>query len=229
MTHHRTAIIQHGDYSDALEVLYMGKPEPYYAMRYCVRVLENLVAGHPHMIISLDAKAGIVEHGARMLVGMPQLRLPSVVPARFNATLRGRQIRQLLDRFAPTRVLFRSGDAALATRVLPWCVERRVDTLVLMANFMLSDVSRFEKKTHRNLIAILNHPIVYLVGNHRWPATASLIEHGLAGSCTASCSPSASLFHHGGCWGRGRKVTRTRARPPGRTRAGVTSVSIWMS
>ena len=50
---HRLAVVQHGDYAEALRLLRDGGPEPYFGMYYSVATLEKLTAGTEHLLVSM--------------------------------------------------------------------------------------------------------------------------------------------------------------------------------
>ena len=105
------------------------------------------------------------------------MRLQSFENRDVWAERRGRQVVRELERFAPTHVLLRSG-GVIAQHVLQYCTSRSLSTLVIFAN-------RFERSGLRNrllttrLVRMLNLPCVTLVGNHKQPATDSMLECGV--------------------------------------------------
>ena len=176
---HRTAVIQHGNYAEALQIVREGVPEPYFGMVSSVEMIERLCADDPHLIVSLNAPADVVQRPNGRLVGVPRPPRSKFLPRRFATRKWARQIRAALKEFGPTRVLFRGDDFALNCGLLAWCVSQGVDTMVAMASFMPQPTGTWEGHVQRRLVGLLNHPSVRLVGNHRWPATRSLVEHGV--------------------------------------------------
>lgn len=174
----RIVSIQHGDYREALQIYKAGAAEPYFGMKYTVGVLEELFEGNEHLMISLDAPAYDErrEHGE--LVGMPALRLPKPIPARVSEYILAMQIIKKLKEFRPTHVLIRTGRPGVISRVLRLCKANGWSTLIMFAGYVANDTPRARRINLRNT-ALMNEPFVFLVGNHRWPATRSLVEAGL--------------------------------------------------
>src|SRR5215472_13840964 len=101
----RIAIVQHGDYREARRIIGSGRPEPYFGMAYTLSVLDPLLSGRPHLLVSLDAPAYREPDGAGELVGLPGPRLRRPLPRSLGVLLHARKIRGLLRRFAPTHLL----------------------------------------------------------------------------------------------------------------------------
>ncbi len=161
-----------------MQIVDSGVSEPYFGMKYSVEVLENLFAGHHHLMISLDAPAYSERRGLGELVGMPEPRLPKPVPGRVTEYLLARRIIKKMREFHPTHVLLRTGRPAVILQVLRLCKSSGWDTLVVFAGYLFNDTPR-SRRHNRVITALMNEPFVFLVGNHRWPATHSLVEAGL--------------------------------------------------
>jgi glycosyltransferase involved in cell wall biosynthesis len=83
-----------------------------------------------------------------------------------------------MQRFAPTHVLLRTG-GAMARRVLGFCRAHQVNTLVAFANTFDVALGWKEKLLMRRLVRLLNDQAVRLVGNHKQPATESMVDAGV--------------------------------------------------
>lgn len=173
----RIAVVQHGDYREATRIIASGEPEPYFGMANSLAVLRSLLDDKPHLVISLDAPKYSERRGQGEWVGLPCPVLPRRIPRTVAMLLWAWQIRRLIRAFRPTHVLLRAG-GLLAEQVLKDCRKDGHPTLVLLANLMIGDSPRSRARNDR-LIALLNDPIVSRVGNHKLPATQSLIECGL--------------------------------------------------
>ncbi len=175
----RLAAVQHGDYAEALRLIRSGAPEPYFGMAYSLSALADLFAGHPHLVVSLNAPRYERWDGSSCQTGLPPPRMPRPVPRTLSHLLWGRAIRRRLASFRPTHVLLRTGDPILACAVLSYCRRRQLDTLVVMASVMAAGGNPVRRHFARRLVALLNEPFVFLVGNHKHVATRSLVEAGL--------------------------------------------------
>jgi glycosyltransferase involved in cell wall biosynthesis len=173
----RIAIVQHGDYREARRIIGSGQPEPYFGMAYTLTVLDRLVEGRPHLLISLDAPPYREPAGAGELVGLPTPRLPRLVPGSVKTLLHVRSIRKLLKRFRPTHLLLRTG-GLLGCGILGFATRHQVSTLAVFAAFF-SRTGLHDRLVTDRLIRRLNQPAVFLAGNHRSPATQTMIECGL--------------------------------------------------
>jgi glycosyltransferase involved in cell wall biosynthesis len=173
----RIASVQHGDYVEALRVIGRGDSEPYFGMAYSLDVLAALFADAPHLVVSLNAPPYREKKGLGELLGLPCPTLPYPIPGSVAAEWWGRKVVAELRRFAPTHVLLRSG-GVIARHVLKFCTERDLNTLVVFAN-------RFDPRGLRDrlqtaaIVRMLNQSCVRFVGNHKQPATDSMIECGV--------------------------------------------------
>lgn len=175
----RLAIVQHGDYAEALDLMSRGEPEPYFGMRNSVQMIERLCRDKPHLILSLNAERRVVEREGGHLVGLPRPKLPDFLPTRLSTARWARQILSVLNDFGPTRLLWRGDDFDLGARVLGRPATAGVETLVALAAYMPRGENPYVEHSQRRMIEHLNGDNVRSVGNHRWPATQSLIDHGL--------------------------------------------------
>ncbi len=173
----RIAIIQHGDYNDALRQVRVERRESYSGMANSVEVLEELLGGRSYLLISLNAPPYRQRRGLGELVGLPMPRLPRRVPHMLATILWARQFCRELSAFKPSQVLIRTG-GILGIGILDYCTKRGIDTMVLLAE-SISDGGPIRQLVNRRLVKLLNHPSVAIVGNHRLPATELLIEHGV--------------------------------------------------
>lgn len=176
----RLAIIQHGDYRDALQIIGTDQPEPYFGMRYSLKVLQELTNDAPYLLISLNAPEYAEEFGVGTIRGMPAIKLPRPLPGKLGLWLWGRQIRATLEEFGPERVFLRSGVPAVAVQVLEYSTQRDMDILAIMQNVWYHPRHPWDAFLQRRLASLLNHRRVFLVGNHKHPATCSMIERGVA-------------------------------------------------
>jgi len=173
----RIVSIQHGDYAEALRIIGAGSPEPYFGMAHTLEVLGGLFEKSPHLVISLNAPHYREKQGAGEFLGLPCPKLPGVFPRSIAAAWWGRQIVAEIERFSPTHVLLRSG-GVIARHVLQYATGHHLSTLVVFANRF--DPSGIRERHLTNLIVrMLNLPQVKFVGNHKQPATDSMIECGV--------------------------------------------------
>jgi glycosyltransferase involved in cell wall biosynthesis len=176
-TERRIASVQHGDYAEALRIIGRGEVEPYFGMAYTLGVLRELFADLAHLVVCLDSPPYRERQGRGEFVGLPLPSLPKPIPGRVSMALWSRRIVAELHRFKPTHVFLRSG-GVLALHVLRYCTRRELSTLAIFQNrFEGSD--RRSRRLNLELKGLLNHPCVKLVGNHRWPATESMLEWGV--------------------------------------------------
>ncbi|GAO03668.1 glycosyltransferase family 4 protein [Anaeromyxobacter sp. PSR-1] len=173
----RMAMVGHGDYAGAVRLIARGEPEPYFGMAYTLRTLEALFADRPYLVVSLNAAPGRERVGRGEAVGLPRGRLPAPVPETVAMVLWARRVVRELERFQPTHVLLRTG-GILAWHVLRHCVARRISTLAIFAN-TFDDPDPKNRFVSRRVARLLNDPCVFLAGNHKHPATASMVRCGL--------------------------------------------------
>jgi glycosyltransferase involved in cell wall biosynthesis len=176
-TRPRITVIQHGDFAAAETLIAAGEPEPYFGMGRSVQAIHDLTRDRAHQIVSLDAPRYHLQRAEGVQIGLPLARTFKPVPASVALLLRARAIGALLDQFQPTHVLLRAS-GLLAMMLLRRCARRNIDTLVVMADFFSPRGPRQRWET-RHLVALLNDPCVFLVGNHRLPATQSMIDCGV--------------------------------------------------
>lgn len=173
----RIASVQHGDYVEALRVIGRGDAEPYFGMAYSLDVLAALFADAPHLVVSLNAPPYREQQGLGELLGLPCPTLPRPIPGSVVAEWWGRKVVAELRRFAPTHVLLRSG-GVVARHVLKFCTERELNTLVVFANRFDPSGLRDRLQTAA-IVRMLNQSCVKFVGNHKQPATDSMVECGV--------------------------------------------------
>ncbi len=174
---HRIAVVQYGDYAEAVRLVRAGGNEPYSGMRHSVEALQSLFADLPFLVISLNAPPECTTLGSGLAVG-----IPSPIPRLWwrgplNKMLWARRVCDELERFAPTHLLMRAA-GHVALKVLQHSTRHDWPTLALFANnFESSDWSG--RRVERSLAKYLNHPSVAWVGNHRNVSTQSLIDCGV--------------------------------------------------
>jgi glycosyltransferase involved in cell wall biosynthesis len=168
----RLAIVQHGDYRDALEILQADAPEPYFGMKHSVRLMEHFLQGTEYRLISVDAPNYVVKRECGQLVGLhrPSWKKLSKLPWSWSVY---RQVRE----FRPTHLLMRTG-GVLAYPSLRWACAHGVNSLVVMAGYMQGR-RLWERRLQKDLVRLLNHPNVFLACNHRRPAALSTIHAGV--------------------------------------------------
>ncbi|MBV8607640.1 MAG: glycosyltransferase family 4 protein [Singulisphaera sp.] len=174
----RIVSIQHGDYREALQIIASGQTEPYFGMKYSVDLLEKFVENDQNLIISLTTVPYSIRRKRGELVGIPEPKLPRPIPGRVAEFLLARRILKKIREFRPTHVLLRTGRPAIVSQVLRYAKERGCNTLVVFANFLFNDNPR-SRRVNREITALMNEPFVFRVGNHKWPATQSLVDSGL--------------------------------------------------
>lgn len=185
MTLRRIVSIQHGDYSEALRIIGSGDAEPYFGMAYTLNILDNLFDDNPYLVISLNAPAAREILGKGTLLGLPLPHLPRPIPGRFAELIWGYQILAELRRFRPTHVLIRTGGPR-AVAILRYCVRHKLSTAVIFANHFKDTTRGYESAVIQELVLLLNHPCVVVVGNHKQPATDSMVECGVDPSKVAA-------------------------------------------
>jgi glycosyltransferase involved in cell wall biosynthesis len=169
---YRLAVVQHGDYADALAITESGQPEPYTGMHYSVRALESLFAGLDHLVVSLDAPSYHVHRPSGELVGfsMPPWKKAGKLPWSWMAY-------KAVRRFQPTHILMRTG-GVVATPILHYARARNLDVMVMLAGYFM-ETSWRDRQLNKHLCTLFNDQSVHLVGNHRKPAADSLVAAGV--------------------------------------------------
>jgi glycosyltransferase involved in cell wall biosynthesis len=167
----RIASVQHGDYLSARRRFATGGAETYGSQRYSVNALEALLAGHRHLVLSLDGPASDETEGNGRYVCLSPPR--TWLPARLRAELRARTVIRTVAKFRPTHLLVRTNDI-VGCALLSWANRHRVQTAAVIA-------ARFDAahKPARRFCRLANHENVLFVGNHNQVATRSLIDAGL--------------------------------------------------
>ncbi len=173
----RLAVVQYGDYSQALRLYASGSSEPYSGMRHSVEALQCLFGDYPHMVIDLNAPPGRVVVNNGVLVGIPS-PLPRLWRrGLLNMKLWARQVNDELEAFEPTHLLMRAS-GYLSLKILQHSTRRGWCTLALFANNFASE-DWLGRRVEWQLTKYLNHPSVMWVGNHRKISTQSLVDHGV--------------------------------------------------
>lgn len=177
----RIAVVQHGDLTAARELLASGQNETYFGMKYSVQCIDHLVGDCEHLVISLDAPVSDIRAGRGRLIGMPIPPRRPGIPNIVTYLAWARRVGRIVAEFDPTHVLVRTGMSPVVCEVLRHTTRRRVSSLVIKANL----VEQPRKITsagwlyHRRMVRLLNDPTVFLVGNHKFPASASVIAAGV--------------------------------------------------
>jgi glycosyltransferase involved in cell wall biosynthesis len=173
----RIALVQHGDFNEAYKVYLADADEPYAGLKASVKATDALVAGFEHVIINLNAPRGRSVEGQRTIVGLGRPKLPSRVPGRVVMWWWAREVMREIKRFSPTHVVMRTC-GELAVPVLEYCAARKLPTLCIFANMFRCDDSRLGR-VDRRVAQLVNDPCVSFAGNHRAPATNSMIHAGV--------------------------------------------------
>lgn len=168
----RLAIVQYGDYAEALRLIREGVPERYFGQASSVEVTERLLGDREALVVSIGAPSYRVPHRNALLVGLPMPKLPKMSKAVHSWRI-AREVRA----FRPTHLLLRSG-GLIAWPLLRYAVARRINTLIMAAGYV-RDVTWRERLLNRDLARLMNDPTVFLVGNHRVPAAESLLAAGV--------------------------------------------------
>jgi glycosyltransferase involved in cell wall biosynthesis len=173
----RIAVVQHGDYREALRIVHSGQGETYFGMTRSVEVLGRLLDDLPHLVISLDAPAYRETHGRGTLLGLPRPRLPGALPGTVGMLVWSDRVARAIETFAPTHLLIRTA-GLMALQLLKLCRKKSYGTLVVFAN-VLSNERVASRWVNRRTIELLNEPFVFRVGNFKATATERLIADGL--------------------------------------------------
>lgn len=173
----RIAVVQHGDVREARRLRATGQPEPYYGMHYSQGFLDEWMSGRPHLVISLNAPHYREIQGDGVLVGLPEPPGLPGEPGTFRQLRWAYRITRELRQFRPTHFLLRTG-SLLAATLLKAALRHRWQTLAMFAGFFPNQ-RRYDRFITARIIRSLNDPLVFAAGNHRQPATDSMIEAGL--------------------------------------------------
>lgn len=170
----RIAVVQHGDYVEALNIIRSGQPEPYNGMGYSLRALKSFFGDDEHLVVSLDSSRNAFVDEVAHYVSAAR----GVGPRILAEYIWGNRALKAVKAFGPNRLLIRTG-GSLAVRLLNWSTKNQIDTGVLMACYMRRDHRGELSAVDRQLVDLLNHPSVRFVGNHRRPATKSIVDAGV--------------------------------------------------
>jgi len=185
MNNIRLMSIQHGDYAEALRIIGRGDLEPYFGMSYSLKILSDFFGSNPYLVVSLNAPASREQLGQGTLVGLPRPCLPRLIPGRFSELIWSRRILAEMKCFQPTHVLVRTGGPR-AVAILKYCIQNKLNTAVIFANYFNKTNDKYSSNVIRKLVPLLNHPCVTVIGNHKQPATDSMIECGVDPSKVAA-------------------------------------------
>lgn len=183
----RIAIVQHGDYLEATQIIDSGQPEPYTGMGYSVETLRKLTHDRVGLIVSLnpestyDKTIGETPCTLRMMSSDAPRLLPKPFPAppmSIRLWLQAKHIAKTIRAFQPDALLMRSG-AFLATHILSDLHDLRLNTLFVGANYFNTEQSPRDTARTQKLVSLLNEDYVYKCGNHQWPATQSMVDAGV--------------------------------------------------
>jgi hypothetical protein len=173
----RIAVVQHGDIREARRLRAAGLPEPYYGMHYSQGFLDRWMAGRPHLVVSLNAPAYRERHAEGVLLGLPEPAPVRPLPGTITQLRWARLIARELRAFRPTHFLLRTGSLVAAT-LLRTAVRQHWHTLAMFAGFFPNG-RRYDRIVTGQIVHLLNYPLVFAAGNHRQPATDSMVEAGL--------------------------------------------------
>jgi glycosyltransferase involved in cell wall biosynthesis len=173
----RIAVVEHGDAREARRLRAIGAPEPYFGMHDSQGYIDRWVAGRPHLIISLNAPHYRDEEGGGVLLGLPEPPRVSRLPGTITHLRWAQQISHQLRVFRPTHFLLRTG-SLLGALLLRTAIRHHWFTLAMFAG-VFPRSRPYDRLLTREIVRLLNHPRVFAAGNHRQPATDSMIEAGL--------------------------------------------------
>jgi glycosyltransferase involved in cell wall biosynthesis len=173
----RIAVVQHGDVREARRLRAAGQAEPYYGMHYSQGFLDEWMAGRPHLVISLNAPVYREHQGDGLLIGLPEPSPIRPLPGTATQLRWAFQIIREIRHFRPTHFLLRTG-SLLAAVLLRAAIYHHWRTLAMFAGFF-PNRRRYDRVVTGQIVRMLNHPLVFAAGNHRQPATDSMIEAGL--------------------------------------------------
>jgi glycosyltransferase involved in cell wall biosynthesis len=173
----RIAVVQHGDVREARRLRAAGEPEPYFGMHYSQGFLDDWMVGRPHLVVSLNAPVYREQQGDGLLVGLPEPRRIRPVPGTVNQLRWAFQVIREFRWFRPTHFLLRTGSLMAAT-FLRAAIRHHWRTLAMFAGFFPNG-RMYDRVVTRQIVRMLNHPLVFAAGNHRQPAADSMIEAGL--------------------------------------------------
>jgi glycosyltransferase involved in cell wall biosynthesis len=173
----RIAVVQHGDVREARRLRVAGQAEPYYGMHYSQGFLDEWMAGRPHLMVSLNAPVYRERQGNGVLIGLPEPAAVWPLPGTVTQLRWAASIIREVRAFHPTHFLLRTG-SLLAAALLRTAVRHHWNTLAMFAGFF-PNTRRYDRILTGQIVRMLNHPLVFAAGNHRQPATDSMIESGL--------------------------------------------------
>jgi glycosyltransferase involved in cell wall biosynthesis len=174
----RIAVVQHGDVREARRLRSAGAPEPYFGMHYSQGFLDRWMAGRPHIVVSLNSPPYRERDGQGLLVGLPEPAAIRPLPGTATQLRWALRIARELRAFRPTHFLLRTG-SLLAATLLRTAIARHWHALAMFAGFF-PNTRRYDRILTAQIVRRLNHPLVFAAGNHRQPATDSMVEAGLA-------------------------------------------------
>ena len=173
----RIAVVQHGDVREARRLRAAGLPEPYYGMHYSQGFLDGWMAGRPHLVVSLNCPPYREHDGDGILLGLPEPPPVWPLPGTVTQLRWARRIVRELRAFRPTHFLLRTG-SLVAGVLLRTAVRHHWRTLAMFAGFF-PNARRYDRIFTGQIVRMLNHPLVFAAGNHRQPATDSMVDAGL--------------------------------------------------
>jgi glycosyltransferase involved in cell wall biosynthesis len=173
----RIAVVQHGDVREARRLRAAGRPETYYGMHYSQGFVDRWMARRPHLVVSLNCPPYREQSGDGVLLGFPCPKFPVRLPGTIQHLWWMNRIVRELKIFRPTHFLLRTG-SLLAATLLRSAIRHRWHTLAMFAGFF-PNRRPYDRIVTRQIVRILNHPLVFAAGNHRQPATDSMTDTGL--------------------------------------------------
>lgn len=154
--------VQHGDFAEAVQRFARGEGETYYAQRYSVRAVEDLV--------SEDCRVSVVCIG-----GNPYDRLLGDGIRAIGLSRDGATLIQTMELLAPTDLIARTPRVDL----LRWALRRGVRTLPVLADSFESGLRGWLRRWR--LASVITDPRIEWVGNHNVNACRSLERIGVRG------------------------------------------------
>jgi glycosyltransferase involved in cell wall biosynthesis len=171
-THARIAVVQHGDYAHARQLMDEDKPEIYTGQRYTIQSFDKFFGTLPHLIVSREGDTPATPRGKGLYTCVKVTNIRGI-PARVTMRWASMRILRQMTRFQPTHILLRCSDL-VGCHILRWANRRRIPAAVITA--MRFDPGR---RDCVEFCRLANDDNVGLVANHLPAATESMTAAGL--------------------------------------------------
>lgn len=174
----RFALIQYGNYRDALRAKREGRPASFRMQYYTMDTYEGLLGDGRMLVVNLDTEPFEVVDGQYTLVGDRFDPRSSGLRYHRDARRAGRRVVDIVSRFDATHVAVTTpGWPTLS--VGRWALAHRRFLLPLFADYVASGGLAHWLR-NRGLRRLLNDPAVPVVANHHFAASRSLVGAGVA-------------------------------------------------